>query len=63
MLASSRALANMKSDQKNTPGQPREAVKSTWKSRLTHWLEIARNALVRAEKKIIDNFRVPPGGG
>lgn len=53
----------MKSDQKNTPGQPREAVKRTWKSRLTHWLEIARSALVRAEKKIIDNFRVPPGGG
>lgn len=53
----------MKSDQKTTRDQPREAVKSRWKNRLTHWLEIARNALVRAEKKIIDNFRVPPGGG
>lgn len=53
----------MKSDQKTTHDQPREAVKSPWKNRLTDWLEIARHALVRAEKKISDNFRVPPGGG
>ncbi len=53
----------MKSDQKTTRDQPPEAVKRTLKVRLAHWLEIARHALVRAEKKISDNFRVPPGGG
>ena len=32
-------------------------------SRLRQWLAAIRSALERAEKRITENFRVPPGGG
>lgn len=35
----------------------------SFKNRLRAWLARAAAALARAEKRITDNFRVPPGGG
>ncbi|WP_353236258.1 hypothetical protein [Diaphorobacter ruginosibacter] len=37
--------------------------RSGWSSRFRSWMESAGQALERAEKRITDNFRVPPNGG
>lgn len=53
----------MKNDQKTPDAQPEQVKTIRWRERLTNWLQKARHALERAEKRISENFRVPPGGG
>ena len=51
-------------DDTTTPAPPRYAAAMRWlKKRIQAWMERAGAAMVRAEVRIMENFRVPPGGG
>ncbi|MNT94516.1 hypothetical protein D3C72_2362240 [compost metagenome] len=53
----------MNNEQAKTHEPLNNGVENTMKSRLAHWRQTALHWLQRAEKRISDNFRVPPGGG
>ncbi|MCA0212203.1 MAG: hypothetical protein LCH79_03400 [Proteobacteria bacterium] len=46
---------------KASPGQP--AATQTWRDHMQAWMQRLHAALLRAEAHIMENFRVPPGGG
>lgn len=53
----------MNHEQAKTHEPLNNGVKNTMQYRLAHWWQTVLHWLQRAEKRVTDNFRVPPGGG
>lgn len=51
-------------DRTDTPAKPAHTLTTqTWRERIQAWVQRLAAALLRAEAHIMENFRVPPGGG